>query len=209
VSSEPVKPEQPADSATQSESDDCADMARLAAGKDSALNDLMDRHATKLFNYLVKSLGDESDAADLAQDTFVRVYQHRDRFDPSRKFSTWLYTIATNLVKDRYRYRSRHPQVSMDAANEATGVDLREVLPDDKPSASESLEAEERAEAVRRAIAALPEELRLPIILFEYEELTSSEISEVLGGSVKAIESRIFRARQRLRASLTKLTQPL
>lgn len=82
---------------------DRTDMARLVAGHDAALNDLMERHAEKLFHYLVRSLQSEEDAADLAQETFVRVYQNRARFDASHKFSTWLYVIATNLVKSRYR----------------------------------------------------------------------------------------------------------
>ena len=92
-------------------------MTRLAAGHDAALNDLMDRHAERLFQYLVRSLQNDDDAADLAQETFVRVYQNRTKFDPSKKFSTWLYTIASYLVRTRYRWRTRHPQVSLDAAN--------------------------------------------------------------------------------------------
>jgi RNA polymerase sigma-70 factor (ECF subfamily) len=180
-------------------------MTRLAAGNDAALNNLMDRHAPKLFNYLARSLGDENDAADIAQDTFVRVYQHRAKFNPERRFSTWLYTIATNLVKDRFRYRSRHPQVSLDTTNDSTGHNLGEILPEDKPSARETLEADERAEIVREAVAALPEELRLPLVLAEYEERSHAEIGEVLGCSTKAVETRIYRARQQLRVSLARL----
>jgi len=202
VSSEPINVEQ---SAEQLDSLDRADMTRLAAGKDAALNSLMDRHASKLFNYLARSLGDENDAADIAQDTFVRVYQNRAKFNPERKFSTWLYTIATNLVKDRFRYRSRHPQVSLDATNDSTGHNLGEILPEDKPSARETLEADERAEIVRRAVAALPEELRLPLVLAEYEDRSHAEISEVLGCSTKAVETRIYRARRQLRISLATL----
>lgn len=104
-------------------------MSRLAAGHDRALNDLMERHAPKLFNYLIRCLRNEDDAADTAQETFVRVYQNRAKFDLRQKFSTWLYTIATNLVKDRYRWRSRHPQVSLDAENEATEIGFHETMP--------------------------------------------------------------------------------
>ena len=96
---------------------DRADMIRLSAGHDDALNDLMDRHGKKLFHYLARALQSEDDAADLAQETFCRVYQSRAKYNPRQKFSTWLYAIATNLVKDRYRYRTRHPQVSLDAEN--------------------------------------------------------------------------------------------
>src|SRR6266536_3214296 len=130
---------------------DAQDMARLTKGHDAALNDLMERHAEKLFHYLVRSLQNEEDAADLAQETFVKVYQSRARFDSHQKFSTWLYAIASNLVRDRFRWRTRHPQVSLDAENEATGNDFHDGLSGHEPSPSESLQAEERAEAVRRA----------------------------------------------------------
>ena len=188
-----------------SDEEDVQNMARLVAGHDAALNDLMEQHAERLFHYLFRSLQDESDAVDLAQETFVRVYQSRAKFDARQKFSTWLYAIASNLVRDRFRWRSRHRQVSLDAENEATGNDFRETLSGHGPSPSESLQAEERAAAVRRAIAALPEELRLPIILAEYEGRSQAEISEILGCSVKAVETRIYRARQQLRASLGKI----
>jgi RNA polymerase sigma-70 factor (ECF subfamily) len=184
---------------------DSREMLRLAAGHGTALNHLMERHAEKLFHYLVRALQNEDDAADLAQETFARVYQNRAKFDPRQKFSTWLYAIASNLVRDRYRWRKRHPQVSLDAANEAAGNDFGEMLPDHAPSASETVQETERAEAVRRAVAALPEELRIPLILAEYEEKSHAEIGEILQCSAKAVEARTARARKQLRASLGQL----
>lgn len=181
---------------------DRTDMARLVAGHDAALNDLMERHAEKLFHYLVRCLQSEEDAADLAQETFVRVYQNRAKFDASRKFSTWLYVIATNLVKSRYRYRTRHPQVSLDAENEVTGESFRESVPENNPTPSESLQGVERAEAVRKAVGQLPEELRAPLILSEYEELSHAEIGAILDCTPKAVETRIYRARKLLRENL-------
>jgi RNA polymerase sigma factor (sigma-70 family) len=184
---------------------DRADMARLAAGQSPALNDLMERHAPKLFNYLARSLQDEHDAADLAQETFVRVFQNRAKFDTRMKFSTWLYAIATNLVKDRYRHRTRHPQVSLDAENEATGESFRENVPEQRPTPSESLHNAERAETVRNAVRQLPEELRAPLILSEYEELSHAEIGGILKCSAKAVETRLYRARNQLREKLARL----
>jgi RNA polymerase sigma-70 factor (ECF subfamily) len=181
---------------------DRAGLARLVAGNSAALNELMQRHGGKLLNYLLRSLQSEEDAADLAQEVFVRVYQNCSRFDPRQKFSTWLYTIATNLLKDRYRYRSRHPQVSLEAENEASGGDFRESISEQRPTPSESMQAAERAEAVRKAVGRLPEELRVPLILFEYEELSHAEISGILDCSVKAVETRLYRARQQLRTAL-------
>ncbi|MGA2174836.1 MAG: sigma-70 family RNA polymerase sigma factor [Verrucomicrobiota bacterium] len=188
---------------------DGQEMARLAAGQGAALNTLMERHAEKLFHFLVRALQNEEDAADLAQETFVRVYQNRAKFDPRQKFSAWLYAIAGNLVRDRYRWRKRHPQISLDAAHEAAGNDVGEMLPDHAPSASETLQGNERAEAVRRAIAALPEELRIPLILAEYEEKSHAEIGEILRCSAKAVEGRVSRARRQLRASLGRLLETM
>ena len=197
------------DEAAQSDERDRTDMVRLAAGDDAALNELMERHGGKMVNYLLRCLQNEEDAADTAQETFVRVYQNRARYDTRIKFSTWLYAIATNLVKDRYRHRTRHPQVSLEAENEATGKDFRENLPEQNPTPSESLQATERAEAVRKAVGQLPEELRTPLILSEYEELSHAEIGEVLDCSAKAVETRIYRARIQLRISLHALIEGL
>jgi RNA polymerase sigma factor (sigma-70 family) len=184
---------------------DGADMRRLNDGHDAALNDLMSRHAEKLFNYLSRSLQNEEDAADLAQEAFVRVYQNRNRFDPKQRFSTWLYAIASNLVKDRFRWRTRHPQVSIDAESGEGQSTLGDTLSDPKASPIDAAQQEERSDTVRKAIAALPEELRTPLILAEYEEKPQAEIAEILGCSVKAVETRIYRARQRLRKDLASL----
>jgi len=186
---------------------DVQDMRRLVEGHEAALNELMERHAQKLFHYLVRCLQDELDAADLTQETFVKLYQSRARFDTGQKFSTWLYSIAGNLVKDRYRWRSRHPQVSLDAENDTTGGSFRDALPQDAPSPTDDAQKQERAEAVRRAVAALPEELRQPLILAEYEERSHAEIGAILGCTAKAVETRIYRARQQLRVSLAGLLE--
>lgn len=186
---------------------DVQDMGRLTAGHDAALNSLMERHAGKLFNYLVRCLQNEDDAADAAQETFVKVYQSRARFDLDQRFSTWLYTIAANLVKDRYRWRSRHPQVSLDAESDTTGDSFRESLPGNDPLPHERAEAEERSEVIRQAVAALPEELRQPLILAEYEDRSHAEIGQILGCSAKAVETRIYRARRLLRTSLNSLLE--
>jgi RNA polymerase sigma-70 factor (ECF subfamily) len=202
-----IEPDANATHAGDADALDRADMERLASGHDAALNELMERHAGKLFNYLIRCLQNEEDAADAAQETFVRVYQHRAKFNGSQRFSTWLYAIATNLVKDRYRWRSRHPQVSLDAESDATGDSFRESLPGNGPLPDERVQAEERSEIVRRAVAALPEELRQPLILAEYEERSHAEIGSILGCSAKAVETRIYRARHQLRVSLGSLLE--
>jgi RNA polymerase sigma-70 factor (ECF subfamily) len=190
-----------------SDEQDAADMAQLAAGHDTALNHLMDRHAERLFHYLFRCLQNEEDAADLGQETFVRVYQNRAKFDPGQKFSTWLYAIASNLVRDRYRWRSRHPQVSLDAENDQTETSLKENLRALDSAPDEQAQTEERALAVRKAVATLPEELRQPLILAVYQELSQAEIAAILKCSVKAVETRIYRARKQLGETLAE--QPL
>jgi RNA polymerase sigma-70 factor (ECF subfamily) len=190
------------DETAQIDERDRADMIRLAAGNGAALNELMERHAGKLFNCLVRCLQNEEDAADVAQETFVRVYQSCKRFNANQTFSIWLYAIATNLVKDRYRHRTRHPQVSLDAQSDTTGEDFRESVPEQNATPSESLQATERAEAVRKAVTELPEELRTPLILSEYEELSHAEIGAILDCTAKTVETRIYRARKQLREKL-------
>ncbi len=181
---------------------DASDMQQLAAGRSSALNSLMERHGSRLFHYLIRQVQNEEDAAEIVQESFVRVYQHRARFDVRQKFSTWLYTIATNLARDRLKWRARHPQVSLDETIGQTDHVMKDLLPDAGPSPADLLSSNERTQAVCHAIAALPEDLRTALILSEYELLPNAEIAEVLRCSIKAVESRIYRAKQRLREML-------
>ena len=92
----------------EAEALDRADMQRLAAGEESALNRLMERHAPAIFRFLVRLVGNEDDANDLAQETFVRVYRARDGFRGEAKFTTWLYAVAANLARNHHRWRRRH-----------------------------------------------------------------------------------------------------
>jgi len=191
--------------ATPTDEQDRLDMARLNAGHDAGLNDLMDRHSLRLFHYLLRTLQSEEDAADLGQETFVRVYQHRAEFDSERRFTTWLYTIASNLARDRLRWRTRHPAVSLDAEASASGQSLRDVLPDNGADPADHADAKERGAFVRQAIAKLPEELRLPLVLAEYEDRSHAEIGAILSCTSKAVEMRIYRARHELRRQLAPL----
>jgi RNA polymerase sigma-70 factor, ECF subfamily len=190
---------------TNPDEQDREDMARLVAGHDAALDELMGRHAERLYNYLLRVLRNETEAADLAEESFVRVYQNRARFRPSHRFSTWLYAIATNLARDLQRHRARHPNVSLEAEHGEAGQNFREVLPEGRPNPGEALLATERVEAVRRAVAALPEDLRVPLVLAEYEDKSYAEIAEILECSTKAVEMRLYRARQDLRGRLAAL----
>jgi RNA polymerase sigma-70 factor (ECF subfamily) len=177
-------------------------MQRLAGGHDAALNDLMAGHARPVFQFLCRMLGNEDDANDLAQETFVRVYQHRASFKPDAKFTTWLYTIAANLARNHHRWLGRHPSVSLDAENETTGQSIGDVFPSSEPSPDGAALRTERAAAVRAAVEKLPADMREVMILCEWEDLSAAEAAAILDTTAKAVDNRLYRARNLLRARL-------
>lgn len=184
---------------------DQADMARLVGGDPSALDDLMARHAGRLQGLLFRVLQNAEDAEDIAQETFVRVFEHRGRFEAGRDFRSWLYTIAMNRVRDRFRWRSRHPESPLDPGpvGDSEGASGRDFT-DPAGTPADSTQATERAEAVRSEVARLPEELRIPLVLAEFEEQSHAQIGGVLGCSPKAVEMKLYRARQLLRQRLAR-----
>jgi RNA polymerase sigma-70 factor (ECF subfamily) len=149
-------------------------------------------------------LNHEDDANDLAQETFVRVFRAKESYNPELRFNTWLFTIAANLARNQIRWRTRHPNVSLNADSEQTGHTLGETLMSDRPEPGEQTLAAERAEAVRAAVSQLPEDMREAIVLCEWEELSLAEAAAVAKTTPKAIESRLYRARQVLRTELKK-----
>ena len=187
---------------TDGDAQDRADMQRLAAGLDAALNPLMERHATPVFQFLCRRLGNEDDANDLAQETFVRVFRARASFRTNEKFSTWLYTIAANLARNHFRWRSRHPNVPLEAESPGTEQTLGNTIPAGDPTPHEQASAAERAAAVRAAVNKLPEDLCEAIVLCEWEEHCVAEAAAILKTTPKAVESRLYRARQLLRERL-------
>ena len=189
---------------TDTEALDQADMARLAGGQDAALDALMDRHATAIFRFLFRMLGNEDDANDLAQETFVRVFRHRDRFRPGARFSTWIYTIAGNLARNHHRWRFRHPDLPLDSATGADQPPLSDTLPTAGATPSEAALGNERSAAVRAAVAELADDLRAAVVLCEWEELSVADAASVLKTTPKAVESRLYRARQQLRQKLSR-----
>lgn len=181
------------------EEEDAQLMIALASGNDPALNALMRRWSPRLSAYLHRCCSDPTTAADLLQETFVRVYQKRGSYDPARSFSTWIYTIATNLVRNHARWQKRHPITLLDHASLSTSSS-----PADQHDPAESLESQERAAAVRAAVQRLPDELQEPLVLSTYEHLTHAQIGTILGLSEKAVEMRLYRARQTLKETLRK-----
>jgi RNA polymerase sigma-70 factor (ECF subfamily) len=186
----------------QADARDRADMARLGAGHDAALNDLMERHATPVFHFLCRMVGNEDDANDLAQETFVRVFKSHASYRAEQRFSTWLFTIAANLARNHFRWRSRHPHISLDAENVETEQTLGSTLPANSPAPNEEALAAERTAAIRAAVKNLPEDLREATVLCEWEERSVAEAATILETTPKAVESRLYRARGILRERL-------
>ncbi|HTV40730.1 MAG TPA: sigma-70 family RNA polymerase sigma factor [Candidatus Sulfotelmatobacter sp.] len=187
---------------TEGDAHDQADMERLAAGHDAALNDLMERYATPIFHFLCRMVGNEDDASDLAQETFVRIFRSRDSFRRGEKFSTWAYTIAANLARNHFRWRSRHPNVSLEIETGESEKTLGSSLPANDPTPIEQALVAERFASVRKAVSKLPEDLREAIVLCEWEDHSVAEAANILAATPKAIESRLYRARQILRQQL-------
>ncbi|OJU98651.1 MAG: hypothetical protein BGO12_19910 [Verrucomicrobia bacterium 61-8] len=179
---------------------DISAMRRLRDGDDLALNEIMDRWQRRLTSYLLRAIGNETVAVDLAQETFVRVYQSREKYQPRGEFSTWLFAIATNLLRQHFRWLKRHPTVSMDSVE--PGRDdppLSERLPAEDAN---TVERDERSRIVKDAVTALPPDMREAVLLFEYEDLSHEQIAKVAGCSKKAVETRLYRARALLREKL-------
>ena len=176
-------------------------MRALVAGQEVALNELMVLWEGSLLRFIFRYVQNEAQARDLVQETFVRVYLHRKRFRPDSCFSTWAFTIAANLCRNHHRWLGRHPTVSLDEStpDETTRHD-KLVCPQSGPDRS-AVQAE-RIDALQAAVADLPHEMRTTLLLFEYEELSYRQIATIVGCTEKGVESRLLRARTRLRQKL-------
>jgi RNA polymerase sigma-70 factor, ECF subfamily len=184
--------------------EDVATMLRLQNGDDLALNELMSRWQTPLIAFTLRYTGNSADAVDLAQESFVRVYESRDRYQPTAKFSTWLFAIASNLCRNLARWRERHPTVPLSTPGDDGEPALARTLAAHDGTPADNAERNDLANAVREHIQNLPHDLKTVILLFQYHELGYEEIAATLGCTPKAVETRLYRARQHLRESLTR-----
>lgn len=173
--------------------EDAALMRRVQAGDEAALGALMARWERAVKALIARIVLNAAEAEDLAQETFVRVWQQREKFRPEAPLRPWIFAIAVNLARNRLRWWRRRPEVALEAWTEDGG----EIAGGDTAA-----EQRERAAAVRDAIAALPTDLREAIVLFEYERMSHAEIAVAVGATAKAVENRVRRARERLRLAL-------
>lgn len=175
-------------------------MIRLQGGDDRALDALMEQWQLPLRRFLQRYLHNEADALDLAQETFVRVYRHRGKFRADAKFSTWMFSIALNLCRDHGRRRNSRPLVLLDEEALADASDRTSAA--DGPAPDTEALHNETARSVRAAVNTLPEPLKTAVLLCEYQGLSHAEAGAVAGCSAKAVETRLYRARQTLREAL-------
>jgi RNA polymerase sigma-70 factor (ECF subfamily) len=183
-------------------------MLAYQAGDESAFDRLVERYSGRVYALLTRFLGNASGREDMVQEVFLRVIRARSSYRPSARFSTWLYRIVFNLSANERQRLGGRGEVSLDG-EAGKGSQARSGEPPD-PSAAEpasALEREDVIQAVRGAIARLPDNQRMALILAKYEELPYAEVAEVLGSTEKAIKSLIHRARESLRGWLAPLLQ--
>ena len=180
---------------------------KVAGGHSDCFDILVDRFKLRLFNYLFRMVGDRDEAEEVAQETFVKAYIHAGKYKTIAKFSTWLYTIATNLVRNRIRSRKRAPRFmslwgrGKDDDDEGRQIDL--VDPARQPD--HQFNDKELAAIIHDAIGKIPEKYRTSFVLREMNQLSYEEIAAVTGLKLGTVRSRINRARNCFR----KLVEPV
>jgi RNA polymerase sigma-70 factor (ECF subfamily) len=179
---------------------------RYTDGDEQGFRILMERYEPRIQGFLRKRLNDEERVEDLTQDTFLRIHRARESYDPNRKFSTWIHTIANNLLKNEFRNRSRRRETVFSELRPDHGRSGSAVRPVEFESADADPEQEtyrsELREAIDTAIGRMDEHHRLPFVMREVEDLSYEEIAEVIGIPVGTVKSRLNRARNSFRSLL-------
>lgn len=168
-------------------------MQRLAAGDDVALKEIMLRWSDKVAAFLLRMTGEPAAAADLAEETFVKLFQSCGAYSPASTFASYLFTIASNLARNHLRWKQRHPTTGLE---EDAQVMAAESPPDIQ------LQGSELQQEIDAALASLPASMREAMLLLTYENLSYAEIAAATGSNVKTVEMRIYRARQLLKDRL-------
>ena len=199
---QPVKVERP----SLKHLDDSEVVAVFLAGEKRAFNELVERYQNRLLNFIYRTTGDRERAEDLVQETFIRVYRHLHRFDQSKKFSTWVYTIASNLAKNELRNRSRNPLVLFQALRKNNDADQRPLEWEDNTYRPDDLFRKRHLRSqVEDAVEQLPEHHRTVFLLREMEGKTYEEIAEITDTNLGTVKSRLNRARN----SFARIIAPL
>ena len=177
-------------------------IVRVAKGDDEAFEILVNRHQTSVLNLIYRFIGDRTQAKDLAQEVFLRVWQMGKSYEPRAKFTTWIYRIATNLCLNELKSARRKKWVSFFRSHEDNEYSMEQSLPDDAPSAEDLLLTRERNRRITDALQSLPPNQRMALVLKRYDELSYQEIARIMGCSVSAVESLLVRAKRTLQETL-------
>lgn len=164
------------------------------AGEDRAFTLLMRRHKAALFGFVRRYVGD-ADADDVSQETFVAAWKALGRFDARRPFPVWLRAIALNKCRDRARRLAVRRMILGEKDEQSAEARAQ---PDTAPSSEAAAIQAERRRSVQRALDRLPLKLKEPLLLTYFDEMSQQEAADLLGVSVKTVETRIYRARRRL-----------
>ena len=176
--------------------DDAGLVTAYLAGEERAFDELVTRYQTRLLNFVYRTIGDRERGEDLVQEVFVRVYRHLHRFDRSKKFSTWIYTIASNLAKNELRNRSRNPLVLFQTVQKNFQDEERPLQFEDPTSRPDDMYRKRHLrEIVEESVAKLPEHHRNVFILRELEGKSYEEIAEITDCNLGTVKSRLNRAR--------------
>jgi RNA polymerase sigma-70 factor (ECF subfamily) len=175
-------------------------MLRVKEGDDPSFGVLLEKHRSAVVHFLYRMVQNYAVAEELAQEVFLRVYRARGTYEPTAKFTTWLFRIATHLALNALRDgKNERSQERLDG--DSSDIPARQVS-DRRPSVEQSMVYEAKLDEVRRAIAALPEKQRAAVLMHKYEEMEYSQIAMVLTCSESAVKSLLFRAYETLRARL-------
>jgi RNA polymerase sigma-70 factor (ECF subfamily) len=177
--------------------EDWPTLQAIAAGREDALVKLMDRYRQSIFRLAYRFAGNPSDAQELTEDVFTRIFFEAKRYRPKATVRQWIFTIAANRCRDFLRHRQRHPRTEQILESESAGA------ADPSADAADAVESRELAREIADAIASLPEKLRLPFVLCLLEDHSQEDAAAILGISRKAVETRIYRARRHLQALLS------
>lgn len=188
------------------ENEDWEWAAEWLSGNEAAFQRLFEKHKVSVINLAFRFLRQRQAAEDIAQDVFIKIYEKKFSLDHKAKFSTWLYRVTVNASLDLLRRKKLTPQ-SLDAETVDVKGKKRTLLENTAASSSSSprqtVQDEEIQDKVRKVIDALPEKFRTPILLYQFEELSYREIAVILGVTEKAVEKRLYHAKEILRKKLS------
>ena len=170
-------------------------VASFLGGEERAFQELVERYQTRLLNFIYRTIGDRESGEDLVQEVFIRVYRHMHRFDRTKKFSTWVYTIASNLAKNELRNRSRNPLVLFQTIKNWEDEDRPLQFEDTTSRPDDLYRKRHLRELVEDTVAKLPEHHRQVFVLRELEGKSYEEIAEITDCNLGTVKSRLNRAR--------------